>query len=75
MCLTNYPVWHFPRPVSLSLFCQGSQQRSGAVGLASLTRRLFTYLYQLGEGAGEEEEGEGGGEVNPAQHDTILIPV
>jgi hypothetical protein len=67
-------VFEPPMMELLNRLKRGSQQRSGAVELASLTRRLFTYLYQLGEGGGEEE-GEGGEEVNPAQHDTILIPV
>ena len=73
--LYQLPCVAFSLSVPLSLFYQGSQQRSGAVELASLTRRLFAYLYQLGQGAGEEEEGEGGEEINPAQQDTILIPV
>ena len=60
-CLSNLP------PV-----CQGSQQRDGSsVELASLARRLFTFLYQLGEGGGREEGGEEG---NQTQQDNILIP-
>ena len=62
-CLSNLP------PV-----CQGSQQRDGSsVELVSLARRLFTFLYQLGEGGGREEE-EGGEEGSQTQQDNILIP-
>ena len=52
--------------------CQGSQQREGSVELASLSRRIFINLHQLGEREGKEETEEG--EISTVQ-DAVVIPV